>query len=310
MVVWEYVAGVDRLDLTRNVKVYGNTILGDLTSNTITFTGRVNSNILFSTDNTNDIGASGSNRPRDIFVARNLTVGSTSSSRVNVTGSVFVSGAVYASDFILAPGGTIGGDVPFATNAESASWASSSLSSSYSLTASYVKSLENLDVSSLKPSASLGNIFYRTSISNINASTTHSIIDTGLNVTQLLNYGTGSSYGGPVAYDVYISANPNPAGSSAYRHLVHGILYLYTNYNGTVVTDYLVFNEIFKSTDNNAIIEPNWSASVFLVNGGTEQVSSSVDQRSNWQLRARLSGFSPGTNTSNWLEQMQIVRRY
>lgn len=54
-----------------NVSVLGNTALGDATSDTITFTGRMASGITWGTDNTFDVGASGANRPRDLYVGRN-----------------------------------------------------------------------------------------------------------------------------------------------------------------------------------------------------------------------------------------------
>lgn len=55
------------MNVTGNVTLDGNTTLGNATSDTITFTGRVASGITFSSDNTYDLGASGANRPRDIF---------------------------------------------------------------------------------------------------------------------------------------------------------------------------------------------------------------------------------------------------
>jgi hypothetical protein len=48
----------------------------------------VASNFLFNSDNTNDIGASGANRPRDLWLGRNLSVGGTAA----VTGHVTVEG--------------------------------------------------------------------------------------------------------------------------------------------------------------------------------------------------------------------------
>lgn len=52
----------------------GNTTLGNATADTVTVTGTITSNLIF-TDNTYDIGASGATRPRDMFLAGNATIG-------------------------------------------------------------------------------------------------------------------------------------------------------------------------------------------------------------------------------------------
>jgi hypothetical protein len=52
--------------------------------------GMLTGNLLFSADNTRDIGASGATRPRDLFVGRNLTIGST----LSVNGSASIAGTL------------------------------------------------------------------------------------------------------------------------------------------------------------------------------------------------------------------------
>jgi hypothetical protein len=84
--VVEAIDQMGALTLTGNLAVNGNTTLGNATGDTITLTGTVASNVLF-TDNTYDIGASGATRPRSMFLGTNLTVGSLTSGRVTFAGA-------------------------------------------------------------------------------------------------------------------------------------------------------------------------------------------------------------------------------
>lgn len=59
----------------------GNVTLGNAVGDSITLTGTIVSNVLF-TDATYDIGASGANRPRDFHLSRNAVIGGT----ITVTG--------------------------------------------------------------------------------------------------------------------------------------------------------------------------------------------------------------------------------
>ncbi len=61
----------------------GAVTLGDATADDITVNGRLASGLTWKTDNTNDIGASGANRARDFFLARNASIGGT----LGVTGT-------------------------------------------------------------------------------------------------------------------------------------------------------------------------------------------------------------------------------
>jgi len=65
------------LTVTGAASFEGNVTLGNATGDTVTFTGRIASDMDFTNDASNDIGGSvTSNRPRDVFVARDLVVGS------------------------------------------------------------------------------------------------------------------------------------------------------------------------------------------------------------------------------------------
>lgn len=61
----------------------GNVTLGDGSADTINVSGRINTTILWNTDNLVDLGASGANRPRDLFLGRNAAIGGT----LGVTGA-------------------------------------------------------------------------------------------------------------------------------------------------------------------------------------------------------------------------------
>ena len=52
----------------------GNTTLGNASGDTVTVTGTITSNLIF-TDNTYDIGASGATRPRNLYLAGDATIG-------------------------------------------------------------------------------------------------------------------------------------------------------------------------------------------------------------------------------------------
>jgi hypothetical protein len=61
----------------------GNTTLGNASADTVTVTGTITSNLIF-TDNTYDIGASGATRPRNMFLAGNATIGG----NIDLTGAL------------------------------------------------------------------------------------------------------------------------------------------------------------------------------------------------------------------------------
>ncbi len=71
-----------------SLSVLDNTILGDAGVDTITVNGRINSDLTFTTDNTNDIGASGVNRARTGYFGTSII-----SPVVNATTGVQIAGA-------------------------------------------------------------------------------------------------------------------------------------------------------------------------------------------------------------------------
>lgn len=62
------------LGVTGAFSANGNVTLGDGSSDAINFSGRVNTTILWNTDNLVDIGASGANRPRHLYLAGNAAL--------------------------------------------------------------------------------------------------------------------------------------------------------------------------------------------------------------------------------------------
>jgi hypothetical protein len=134
------------LTLAGGVNLNGNVTVGDSSADTLTINSTITSNLIF-TDNTYDIGASGATRPRNLFLAGNitaagtqtlagaLTVDSTTDSTSTTTGSIqtdggvgiakalFVGTTVTAATLSLtnalgtASGGTgLGGATPFTAN--------------------------------------------------------------------------------------------------------------------------------------------------------------------------------------------------
>ncbi|MCH9838389.1 hypothetical protein K0U83_22200, partial [bacterium] len=91
------------LTLAGGVNLNGNVTIGDASTDTLTINSTVTSNLIF-TDNTYDIGASGATRPRNLFIAGNITAGgnqtltgsltvdSTTDSSSTTTGSIQTDG--------------------------------------------------------------------------------------------------------------------------------------------------------------------------------------------------------------------------
>lgn len=66
--------GTSTLHVVGSSTLGGNATLGLSAANTVTLNAAVNTDLLFTADNTRDVGRSGALRPRDTFVARNLHV--------------------------------------------------------------------------------------------------------------------------------------------------------------------------------------------------------------------------------------------
>lgn len=77
----------------------GNVTLGNASGDTVTVTGTISSNLLF-TDNTYDIGASGATRPRNLYLAGAATIGGNLSvgGTLTLTGGLTLNGNVTVGD--------------------------------------------------------------------------------------------------------------------------------------------------------------------------------------------------------------------
>lgn len=92
---------------SNTVNFDGNVTFGDQTSDTVSFTARIASNVLFSADNTYDIGGAGANRPNDILMGGDLTIGSSLFTVVGTTGNTAISGSLDAKGGIQNTTGTL-----------------------------------------------------------------------------------------------------------------------------------------------------------------------------------------------------------
>jgi hypothetical protein len=92
------------LTLTGGVNLNGNVTVGDAATDTLTINSTITSNLIF-TDNTYDIGASGATRPRNLFLAGNITAGGSQT----LTGSLTVDSTTDSSSITTGSIQTDGG---------------------------------------------------------------------------------------------------------------------------------------------------------------------------------------------------------
>jgi hypothetical protein len=92
------------LTLTGGVNLNGNVTVGDASTDTLTINSTITSNLIF-TDNTYDIGASGATRPRNLFLAGNITAGGSQT----LTGSLTVDSTTDSSSITTGSIQTDGG---------------------------------------------------------------------------------------------------------------------------------------------------------------------------------------------------------
>jgi len=144
---------------------------------------------------------------------------------------------------------------------------------------------------SIQATGVLGNILTQTS-SSIGIG--DYFYDTGVTVTSLVPTG-------PAVYELLTQYNPNTAGSSNYRNIIHGNIYINDGYDGIQNVVTVQYNELFRSIGSGSYDGAGSNVNVSFVNttnalSATERVTVPIASGS-WQMRIRFSENStpPGT---------------
>tara|TARA_R110002110_G_scaffold390830_2_gene603970 strand:- start:1154 stop:3067 length:1914 start_codon:yes stop_codon:yes gene_type:complete len=120
-------------------------------------------------------------------------------------------------------------------------------------------------------------------------------------------FNTSCVTGYDAIYDIYVSANPNCAGSGVYRDVVHMTSYVTTGYSGSAVTKYINTVEHFSRGDAHSSGAGSVTASVHLLVGtvGCECYA----QGCNTCLQVRICGGSTATNAAARGSECVLIKR-
>jgi hypothetical protein len=148
--------------------------------------------------------------------------------------------------------------------------AGSSISASYAATASNVTGLLGNVLTQTSSSIAIGDYFY----------------DTGITITSLVPTG-------PVIYELLTQYNPNTAGSSNYRNIIHGNIYINDGFDGIQNVVTVQYNELFRSIGSGSYDAVGSNVNVSFVSASNglpsiERVTVPIASGS-WQLRIRFS---------------------
>ena len=139
-------------------------------------------------------------------------------------------------------------------------------------------------------------ILYGTEYTTFTASGTKAVVDTGI------FYGTANvGYSDDAIYDVYLTANPNSAGSGLFRAPLCGTLVVGTSFSGAVVQQ-IFYQDLFKP---NFTTIPEFTVTAAFWDGATE-TTTVPNATANAQIRINVDGF---TGTVGSSLSVRLVKR-